>query len=153
MPTACNSTGVIHSGDTLPAAAIGRAMRLAASVHDEGPPEVAALLRPLDRAALLELAVTLAAMVPVDYSPAELLAWNDHRYANPRPAASAGEQAPLFPVVDVTGGLKPHGTHAAFNRHKKRGENPCDECTFGESQYQAEQFQRRQRRAVESRSA
>jgi hypothetical protein len=28
--------------------------------------------------------------------------------------------------------LKPHGTHAAFNRHKKRGETPCLECVEGE---------------------
>lgn len=32
--------------------------------------------------------------------------------------------------------LRPHGTHAAFNRHKNNGEEPCQECRVGERTYQ-----------------
>src|SRR5438874_2361003 len=64
----------------LPPKTLRAAQLLTGAVHDEGPAEVAAILRPLAPQQLRALAVTLAAMVPVDYSPAELLAWNDSRH-------------------------------------------------------------------------
>lgn len=39
--------------------------------------------------------------------------------------------------------LLPHGTHAAFNRHKKRGETPCATCIAGERAYQQHRHLRR----------
>lgn len=32
--------------------------------------------------------------------------------------------------------LRPHGTHAAYMRHKARGSDPCQECVEGEREYQ-----------------
>ena len=40
-------------------------------------------------------------------------------------------------------GLVPHGTHAAFVRHKKAKEDPCVECVDGERAFQAERHLRR----------
>src|SRR4051794_887728 len=75
-------TGPVHNGDNaLPAAAVGTAIRLIGAVHEHGPDDVAHILTDLNNQDLLALAVTLAAMVPDDYSPVELLAWNDSRYA------------------------------------------------------------------------
>ena len=37
---------------------------------------------------------------------------------------------------------KPHGTHAAYVRHKARGEQPCDLCRAAETQYQRERYAR-----------
>jgi hypothetical protein len=38
--------------------------------------------------------------------------------------------------------LKPCGTHAAFKRHKGRGEDPCGECRDAERTYQRNRFRR-----------
>lgn len=43
-------------------------------------------------------------------------------------------------VIGGRAPLAPHGTHAAFNRHKKRGEEPCPLCRVGERRYQADQY-------------
>jgi hypothetical protein len=46
-------------------------------------------------------------------------------------------------------GLQPCGTHSAFNRHKAAGEDPhlmCPACVAGESDYQAEQWQKKKQR-------
>lgn len=41
--------------------------------------------------------------------------------------------------------MKPHGTHAAFNRHKAHGEEPCSTCWEGERIYQAQRARDRRR--------
>lgn len=44
--------------------------------------------------------------------------------------------------------LQPHGTHAAYVRHRSHGEEPCDECKAGESDYQrARHIKRKEQRA------
>src|SRR5438270_140440 len=145
------STGFTHSGDScLPADAIATALRLIGAVHEEGPHEVAAVLHRLDRQDLVALAVTLAAMVPDDYTPVELLAWNDSRYTPVEPPAPV-TQPPLFPAVLVTRQLKPHGTHAAFALHRKHSEEPCDACWHGEREYQRNR--KRNNRAAGRRTA
>lgn len=65
------------SDDYLPPWAVAAAQQLAGAVHEHGPAEVAAILEPLDRQQLFELAVTLGAMVDPSLRPSELLAWND----------------------------------------------------------------------------
>lgn len=40
--------------------------------------------------------------------------------------------------VDAANKLRPHGTHAAFARHKKRGEEPCLACVRAERIYNTE---------------
>lgn len=123
--------------DSLPPGALQRAVLLVGAVHDEGPREVGMLLNPLTRDDLNAVVVTLAAMVPADYTPAELLAWNDAQYNRPLATPYPGDQPPLFPAVAANGHrLRPHGTHAAFARHKNAGEDPCEPCVFGERDYQ-----------------
>ena len=39
--------------------------------------------------------------------------------------------------------LAPHGTHAAFNRHRNAGEEPCQPCRDGEREYQRIRGQQR----------
>lgn len=46
--------------------------------------------------------------------------------------------------------LRPCGTHAAFNRHKARLEEPCTDCVQGERIYQADKA--RARRASDKTS-
>jgi hypothetical protein len=144
-------TGPVHNGDNaLPAAAVGTAIRLIGAVHEHGPDDVAHILTDLNNQDLLALAVTLAAMVPDDFSPVELLAWNDSRYA-PVVSTVHSTQPPLFPAVLVTRQLKPHGTHAAFTLHRKYGEEPCDACWHGEREYQRNR--KRNNRADDRRTA
>lgn len=45
---------------------------------------------------------------------------------------------------------QPHGTHAAFNRHRKRGDKPCRQCRDGERAYQAERHNQRRRRLIQN---
>lgn len=110
------------SGDgCLPARAVQRAQLLVGAVRDRDKDDVAAVLTRLPRRELYGLAVTLAAMLPVDSTPSELLAWNDSevpiRLLTPRPP------------------LLPHGTHAAYNRHRNNGEQACPTCLAAESDY------------------
>jgi len=102
-------------------------------VHDEGRDSAGQLLSSLtdtDRWALL---IVLAAMVPPDAPVGDLLAWvtwNEHGHPPGRPART----------------LRPCGTHAAFVRHKARGEPPCAACIHAERAYQRAR-PRRQRAA------
>lgn len=41
------------------------------------------------------------------------------------------------PASKASRPLKPHGTHAAFVRHKNHGEDPCPACVQGEREYHA----------------
>lgn len=125
----------------LPPVAVHDAQRLICAVREHGPDDVAVLVRRLTRNDLYVLAVTLAAMVPDDYSPAELLAWNDSRWT-PRPVVVVPGVAP------APRPLRPHGTHAAFIRHRSRKEEPCDACWHGEREYQRLRGQRRRARVA-----
>lgn len=44
--------------------------------------------------------------------------------------------------------LAPHGTHAAFVRHRSHGEEPCDDCRLAERVYQ-----RQRKRSLRARAA
>lgn len=119
--------------ESLPTRAVDRALALIGAVREEDPTATTAILTKMRPRDLYALAVTLAAMVPVDQSPAELLAWND---ADKTPVLKHQPQ-----------GLSPHGTHAAFNRHRTNGTEPCDACWTGERDYQ--RGRARRRRALE----
>jgi hypothetical protein len=41
---------------------------------------------------------------------------------------------------------QPHGTPAAFRRHKRAGEDPCEPCRRAESERQAELYRARRER-------
>ncbi|MEU4513250.1 hypothetical protein AB0G05_27450 [Nonomuraea wenchangensis] len=93
------------------------ACNLACAVRDDGPDAAAAILAtltPEDRAAL---PVVMAAMIPIELPSGVLLAWHTGTPTNRQ-------------------GLEPCGTHAAYNRHKAHGEDPCDACVVGEQIYQ-----------------
>lgn len=47
----------------------------------------------------------------------------------------AADRRHKFPVK-AHRGLRPHGTHAAFTRHRKAGQEPCEACWDGEREYQ-----------------
>ena len=128
---------------SLPTAAVTRALALIGAVHENGPSDVAAILDRTSYQDLTDLAVTLAAMVPDAYSPAELLAWNDSRHL---PDESSAGQRQLFPTGPAT--LQPHGTHAAFNRHRNADEDPCQACWHGERDYQRARARRRRAKDV-----
>lgn len=133
-------------GQTLPTEAIGLACQLTAAVHEFGPDDVGRILGGLTRTQLNALAVTLAAMVPIEHSPGELLAWNDAKFSRDSPSARAARGLQVVPASPATRTLAPHGTHAAFNRHRKRQEEPCDACWLGERRYQRDRG--RERRSV-----
>lgn len=129
----------------LPPSAITHALQLIGAVHEHGPGDVAEVLTGLTRQELYALAVTLAATTPDDYTPIELLAWNDSRY---QPVEAPTEQPPLFAAtIPSTRRLRPHGTHAAFVRHRKHREEPCNACWYGEREYQRERGRRQRREA------
>lgn len=65
-------------GTTAANSAIIRAQNLAGMVREEGPDAVGRYLDALNRPQLYALTVTLAAMVDVDQTPNDLLAWLDH---------------------------------------------------------------------------
>lgn len=56
-------------------AAVTRALKFAGLVRDEGPDSLGLYLDKLDRGQLYGLTVALAAMVPEDQTPEDLLAW------------------------------------------------------------------------------
>ena len=76
--------------DCLPAHLITAAMRLVGAVHEEGLPEVNDAMTGVD---LRGLCIVLAAMVPDDKSPSELLEWNDgpRRSHQRKPAVAEGQ--------------------------------------------------------------
>lgn len=88
--------------------------------------DVDAAQHALDRADTFGLCVVLAAMNDPD-----------------RPLSVIRSRLPrLLRALDSpsrrrAAGLKPCGTHAAHNRHKNRGEEPCEACKQGEREYQA----------------
>jgi hypothetical protein len=119
--------------DYLPPEVIDAAGQLACAVRDYDTRLVARILNANDPAAI---AVTLAAMVDIDRTPSDLLAWNDA-------AIKPGGRRPL-----------PHGTHAAFNLHRFHGQEPCESCRAGEREYQrARQRRRRDCRTVDHESS
>jgi hypothetical protein len=112
--------------------AVIAALELAVSVRDDGPAYIAQAARRVVEACggdPVAALTVLAALVKVD-EPVD--AWWQ------RGLDGVGQR-------DAPGlvGLAPHGTHAAFNRHRAHDETPCRECADGERAYQAERARRR----------
>ena len=110
-------------------AAVPLALELVDAVRRWKPREVQAIIDRADTDALL---VVLAAMVDDERTLGELFAWMPPQH-QPRRARQRRQ-------------LKPCGTHAAYNRHKDRGEPIDPLCEAEEIRYQA-------RRAVARRAA
>ncbi len=84
------------------------ATELACLVHDQEVGAIAEFVAQLDAAHTRGLLVVLAAMVPLDQPVGDLLAWT----ATEPPARH----------------LRPCGTLAAYRRHLRHGERPCERC-------------------------
>jgi hypothetical protein len=113
------TSGEIRFDVTMPTA-----LQLVDAVHRADRLDIARIVADAD---LPALAVVLAAMVDEDKPVSELLAWA--RDLRVRPAgARKGSKAPRL--------LQPCGTHAAYTRHRSRGEEPCEACVIGERLYQ-----------------
>ncbi len=120
------------------AAQLPLALELVGAVRDGGPDAVAdALARTNDLAALV---VMLAALVPDDQTPSELLAWWNPDAGERRKRRAEQRRLRRMrqrdePVVRAT---QPCGTHAAYVRHWKRSETPDEDCVAAERLYQRE---------------
>ena len=100
------------------------ALQLVDAVHRADRIEIADILGDAD---LYALAVLLAAMVDDNRTLTELLGWtNDLRV---RPIGSPRNR-------HASSLLQPCGTHAAFNRHRAKGEPICEACRIAERTYQ-----------------
>jgi hypothetical protein len=107
---------------------------LVGRVRDGDGCSVLALMQSLTPSERYAVTVVLAAMIPVDRSARDLLSWTE------------GEPGDLIPGPSAyVRPLRPCGTHAAYWRHKKRGE-PIDlQCLYAERAYQrARKSNRRQ---------
>lgn len=100
------------------------AVRLVDAVHLMDSRLVSRALADVD---LPAVAVALAAMVDDTKTLRELLAWTDTL------------DTPCEPIPI----LRPCGTHAAYERHRKRGETVCAACRKAEREYQRSRPDRR----------
>ena len=107
------------------------ACQLAGHVHAHDKTAIHHIIRRLTPHEAYALIVVLAAMIPQDQTPRELLAWTEHRPTRPR-------------LVK----LKPCGTHAAYWRHKNRGEPIDPHCLNAERDYQRVRKQHQRRKDI-----
>lgn len=124
------------------------ALALIGAVRDGGPDAVAAVMA---RADLPAVVVVLAAMVPDDRTPGELLAWADPTAVErerKRDEAKLERLRRRHAAGQRT--LQPCGTHAAYTRHKNRCEEACEACVLAERIYQRDRMRRRRGQADES---
>jgi hypothetical protein len=126
--------------------ALDRALELVVIVRDYGRDEITTWLRRRSRLDLEGIAVALAALVPEDSTPRDLLAWMDEppRVREPYRPLPAEPRPPRE--------LAPCGTRAAHERHKIRGEKPCDACNEAQRAYHAARYID-SRQAQEARAA
>lgn len=110
-----------------------QALALVDAVHCAEPGRVAQLISEADLPAVV---VLLAAMVDEDRPTSHLLAWTD-RLADARLRPGPLPQSPC-------------GSHAAFNRHRSRGEQPCASCWEAERTYQRIRARQRRGRPLSS---
>lgn len=115
-------------------AALAAAQDLAAVVREQDLDLTAAWLATRDRAQLEAVTVALAAMLPLDQKPADLLAWLP---ADPLDATRpATRTLPGIPE-DV------RRAHAAFTRAKTAGVEPAASIVEGERRYQSLRYRLR----------
>ena len=120
--------------------AVLEGLELVGIVRDYGVDTIESWVRRRQRTDLEAIVVALAAMVPDDKTPAELLRWLDpdrlSRNARTRAREARRKAAVVRAGAPIDRVFQPCGTHAAFNRHRSRGEDPCGVCIAGERIYQ-----------------
>jgi len=111
----------------LAAAMVPRAMQLAATVRDEDRASVAVHLEGLTPPELRALCVVLAAMVDIDATAGDLLAWVtwDEHGRPLRPGTELVMASPRLPRDTVLAEMPPCGSQGAVSRHYRLGE-PLD---------------------------
>lgn len=97
----------------------------------------------IDRADVPALVITLAGMLDDDRSIRSLMR-DVPRYLVALRRTSGAD--PLRPLAEC-------GSHAAFNRHVSRGEEPCEPCWEQERAYQRSRSRSRRAAAREARDA
>lgn len=116
---------------------LATALQIVDAVRTHGIEAVARNLARRKPDHVVRLAATLAALVPTDKPVSELLEWLHGPH---------DEQIDLHVPGWDPRLLKPCGTHAAYERHRKRGEFIDDKCREGERAYQ--RSRRRRERAA-----
>jgi len=110
---------------------VGVALRLACIVQTEDPALAVELVDGLDTTHARALPYMLAALVDIDKTPVELLAWSGY---NPLPGLrTATAVAPATVLLgDRTRSSRTAecGTHNGWLGHQARREEPCDECVI-----------------------
>ncbi|GAB2467882.1 hypothetical protein GCM10027187_40050 [Streptosporangium sandarakinum] len=112
------------------------AMHLACMVRDEAPEDVAAYLAALSPAEREHLPIILAALVDVDRTEEELLAWitwDAEGRALPGvaavpAAAAAAVERPRPRALRLPQTTAECPSFGALRRHRANGEKPCDAC-------------------------
>jgi hypothetical protein len=118
--------------------AVTDALELISLVRDLDPALVHERIGAMSRPWMEATCIALAAMVPVDQTPAELLAWCDPDLQR----READRRRRILRAAKATRNLRPHGTHAAYARHKTNGTVPCDLCVAAERTYQRDRKRR-----------
>lgn len=119
-------------------AEVRAALEVMDAVRQVGPEAVARNLARRKPDHVIRLATTLAALVPDDQPVSVLLEWmNGHESLAMTTGPLGGSDVRM---------LKPCGTHAAYVRHKNRGELVDDLCRDAERRYQ--RSRKRQERAA-----
>lgn len=101
---------------------------MAVRIREEPPDAVARTMHGLDQGELRDLALLMAACVDVGRPVREVVWWTELDRMPPRPRH-----------------IQPCGTHAAYNRHRAKGEPVDLACEVAERQHNAERYQQRKR--------
>lgn len=130
---------------------LGAALRITGIMHDlDDPAHASEIILGLDRDQQMVLPYVLAAMVDVDKTPGELLAWVPG-YAPPKRLARVTAVAPKSILLDSRK-TRQHdaecGTHNGFLRHIRDGEPVDIECGIAEKAWRRTAAPKRRKRTV-----
>lgn len=117
---------------------IGVAMRLGGIMQDEDPAEGVTLIGELGAADRAALPFVAAAMVDLDKTPSELLAWAGYR--PPNSLRSVTGMAPATALLNSDNKRSSRsaecGTNNAWIDHAQRGEPPCKPCQIARAAWE-----------------
>ena len=115
-------------------------------VRDEDRDSVGRFLARLPRQERDALPVILAAMIPDDRTPADLLSWVTwDEFGRPLPADTVLMLAERKPGPALS---QPCGTVSAYKRHYANGERPCEACREARNTARAAARQAREKAAA-----
>lgn len=98
---------------------VTKACEFACLVRDHDSAAIGEFVQALSDEECTALLIVQAAMIPIEQTTGDLLAWVDFdEYGRPLSAPRAANGRVVQPC----------GTYAAWQRHKRRGEAPCGAC-------------------------